>query len=239
MGVSARLGSSAAVAAWSQPSPRRCVRRPQTPGRGRRRTHHRGVWGIRRQGAAPPRVARVAAPHPRAWGGWSATGVARPAPRGAGHRVVRGRARQDLVMARLSAALLVRSLRYPSDSADRPGWLSGLHDPSVAAATDLIRQDQPHRGPWPRSAAAAGLSRPAFATRFTDRVGQSAMRYLFSVRMQRPRSMLHDQQATVAAIATRVRYSSDVDFATALPNLTSDRSCWAADPSRGPPRMCR
>ena len=47
-----------------------------------------------------------------------------------------------------------------------------------------------------------------------------SMRYLFSVRMQRGRSMLRDQQATVAAIATRVGYSSEVDFATAVKRET-------------------
>jgi transcriptional regulator GlxA family with amidase domain len=121
----------------------------------------------------------------------------------------------DLVMARLSDALLVRALRYHSDSLGR-GWLYGLRDPYVAVALSLIHQDP--AGPWTLAslAAAAGLSRAAFAARFTKRVGQPAMRYLLSVRMQRARSMLRDQQATVAAVATRVGYSSDVAFAAAF-----------------------
>lgn len=121
----------------------------------------------------------------------------------------------DLVMARLSDALLVRALRYHSDRVDR-GWLRGLRDPYVAVALRLIHSD-PAR-PWTVAslAAAAGLSRAAFAARFSERVGQPAMRYLLSVRMQRARSMLRDQQATVAAIATRVGYGSDVAFAAAF-----------------------
>ena len=121
----------------------------------------------------------------------------------------------DLVMARLSDALLVRALRYHSDSVGR-GWLCGLRDPYVAVALSLIHSD-PAR-PWTLAslAAATGLSRAAFAARFTERVGQPAMRYLLAVRMQRARSMLRDQQATVAAIATRVGYSSDGAFAAAF-----------------------
>jgi len=66
---------------------------------------------------------------------------------------------------------------------------------------------QTHRPPKPHHT--RGLS-------LAERVGQPAMRYLLSVRMQRARLMLRDQQATVAAIATRVGYSSDVAFAAAF-----------------------
>jgi AraC-like DNA-binding protein len=126
----------------------------------------------------------------------------------------------DLVMARLSDALLVRALRHHSDSGSQPGWLSGLRDPYVAVALSLIHQD-PGR-PWTLAslAAASGLSRAAFAARFTERVGQPAMRYLLAVRIQRARSMLRDQQATVATIAKRVGYSSDVAFAAAFKRET-------------------
>jgi AraC-like DNA-binding protein len=65
-------------------------------------------------------------------------------------------------------------------------------------------------------AAAVGLSRAAFAARFTDRVGEPAMRYLLALRMQQARTMLRDQRATVATVAARVGYHSDVAFAAAF-----------------------
>ena len=127
-----------------------------------------------------------------------------------------GEAGSDLVMARLSDALLVRALRYHSEGVDGSGWLSGLRDSYVAGALRLLHED-PAR-PWSlvSLADAVGLSRAAFAARFTGRVGQPAMQYLLSLRMHRARSMLRDHRATVAAVATRVGYTSDVAFAAAF-----------------------
>ncbi|HEU5111486.1 MAG TPA: AraC family transcriptional regulator, partial [Micromonosporaceae bacterium] len=122
----------------------------------------------------------------------------------------------DLVMARLSDALLIRALRHHSDTVDHPGWLAGLRDPYVAEALAAIHAD-PAR-PWTLTSLAStvGLSRAAFAARFTDRVGEPAMRYLLSLRMQRAKTLLQDRQATVAAVADRVGYQSDVAFAAAF-----------------------
>lgn len=122
----------------------------------------------------------------------------------------------DLVMARLSDALLIRALRHHSDTVDHPGWLAGLRDPYVAAALAAIHAD-PAR-PWTLTSLArtVGLSRAAFAARFTDRVGEPAMRYLLSLRMQRAKTLLQDQQATIATVAIQVGYHSDVAFAAAF-----------------------
>jgi AraC-like DNA-binding protein len=122
----------------------------------------------------------------------------------------------DLLMARLSDALLIRALRQYGDTVEQPGWLAGLRDPYVASALACMHADPAQ--PWTLSslAGSVGLSRAAFAARFTDRVGEPAMRYLLSLRMQRARTLLQDEQATVAAVATRVGYASDVAFAAAF-----------------------
>ena len=122
----------------------------------------------------------------------------------------------DLVMARLSDALLIRAVRHYSKTVEQTGWLAGLRDPYVATALAAIHAD-PVR-PWTLTSLAGtvGLSRAAFAARFTDRVGEPAMRYLLSLRMQRAKTLLQDQQATVAAVATQVGYQSDVAFAAAF-----------------------
>jgi AraC-like DNA-binding protein len=122
----------------------------------------------------------------------------------------------DLVMARLSDALLIRALRQHSGTVDQPGWLAGLADPCVAAALAAMHRDPAHPWTLPALAAAAGLSRAAFAARFTDRVGRPAMRYLLALRMQRARTLLRDDRATVAAVAARVGYGTDVAFAAAF-----------------------
>ncbi|MGW4945135.1 cupin domain-containing protein [Actinoplanes sp. NPDC004185] len=122
----------------------------------------------------------------------------------------------ELVMARLSDALLIRALRHHSGTVGEPGWLAGLGDPCVATALEAIHHDLAHPWTLPSLAATAGLSRAAFAARFTERVGRPAMRYLLALRMQRARTLLRDDRATVAAVAGQVGYGSDVAFAAAF-----------------------
>jgi AraC-like DNA-binding protein len=126
----------------------------------------------------------------------------------------------DLVMARLSDALLVRALRHYGDTVDRPGWLTGLRDPCVAAALAAVHADVAH--PWTLTGLArtSGLSRSAFAARFTRLVGVPAMRYVLSLRMQRARTLLQDRRTTVAAVAAQVGYQSDVAFTAAFKRET-------------------
>lgn len=126
----------------------------------------------------------------------------------------------DLVMARLSDALLIKALRHYSGTVTDPGWLTGLRDPQIGAALAAIHAD-PAR-PWTLTTLArtAGLSRSAFAARFHRRVGEPAMRYLLAVRMQRARSLLENRALTVAAIATQVGYQSEQAFAAAFKRET-------------------
>jgi AraC-like DNA-binding protein len=122
----------------------------------------------------------------------------------------------ELIMSRISDALLVRALRHHGDTVDRPGWLFGLRDPYVAAALEAMHDDPARSWTLAGLAAAVGLSRAAFAARFTNRVGEPVMRYLLSLRMQQARAMLRDERSTVASVATRVGYHSDVAFAAAF-----------------------
>jgi AraC-like DNA-binding protein len=122
----------------------------------------------------------------------------------------------DLVMARLSDAMLLRALRHYSATVEHRGWLAGLRDPYIAPVLAAIHADPSQPWTLTRLAATAGLSRAAFAARFTDRVGEPAMRYLTSLRMQRAKTLLRDERTTVTAVAARVGYRSDVGFAAAF-----------------------
>jgi AraC-like DNA-binding protein len=122
----------------------------------------------------------------------------------------------DLVMARLSDALLIRTLRHYSHTVDQPGWLAGLRDPYVANALAAIHTDPARHWTVASLARMAGLSRAAFSARFTHHVGEPAMHYLLALRMQRAKTLLQDQHTTVAAVAPQVGYQSDVAFAAAF-----------------------
>jgi AraC-like DNA-binding protein len=122
----------------------------------------------------------------------------------------------ELVMARLSDALLTRALRQYGSTVDQPGWLSALADPGIAAALQAMHTDLAH--PWTVASLArtAGLSRAAFAARFSQRMDQPVVGYLLSLRMQRARTLLRHPQSTVATVAAQVGYGSDVAFAAAF-----------------------
>jgi AraC-like DNA-binding protein/mannose-6-phosphate isomerase-like protein (cupin superfamily) len=126
----------------------------------------------------------------------------------------------DVVMARLSGALVARALRFHVEKADEPGWLKGLQDPQVARALAVIHDD--FKRPWTlvSLAKAAGLSRAAFAARFTDKVGDAPMRYLLRCRMRHAMAMLRDKRATLASIAEEVGYGSEAALSVAFKRHT-------------------
>ena len=52
-------------------------------------------------------------------------------------------------------------------------------------------------------------------------MGQSAMRYVTAIRMQRV-TPLRDERSTVAAVATRLGYASKAAFAAAFKRVTGE-----------------
>ncbi|HEY7595168.1 MAG TPA: AraC family transcriptional regulator [Actinophytocola sp.] len=122
----------------------------------------------------------------------------------------------EVVMARLSDALITRALRHHVETADEPGWLQGLRDPYIARALAALHADL--AAPWTLESLArtAGLSRAAFAARFAATVGQTPMKYLYQCRMRHAMTLLTVERATAASIAPRVGYGSEAAFAAAF-----------------------
>jgi AraC-like DNA-binding protein len=122
----------------------------------------------------------------------------------------------DVVMARLSDALVTRALRYYLETTDEPGWLHGLRDPAVSRALFALHRDLGL--PWTVAGLArvADLSRAAFAARFTALVGQSPMEYVFGCRMRRAETLLRSDHLTVAAVASQVGYGSESALSAAF-----------------------
>ncbi|KAB2386293.1 AraC family transcriptional regulator [Actinomadura montaniterrae] len=102
----------------------------------------------------------------------------------------------------------------PADEAT--GWAAALRDPAVAAALRGVH-DEPGR-PWTvRSLAErAGLSRAAFARRFTATVGSPPLAYATWWRMTVAARLLRDTDLPLRAVAERVGYASEFAFAKAF-----------------------
>ncbi|SDM61855.1 AraC family transcriptional regulator [Allokutzneria albata] len=128
------------------------------------------------------------------------------------------RAGTEAALPALVDMLLLYVLRAWLDDqpADRAGWASALRDPAVTAALRQI-----HRHPeqqWTVAALAerAGLSRAAFAKRFTAIVGDTPLGYLTWWRMTMAARMLRESTKSLRAIADSCGYGSEYAFSKAF-----------------------
>jgi AraC-like DNA-binding protein len=126
----------------------------------------------------------------------------------------------DAIVPALLDTLLLYILRawFEEQSARGPaaGWAAALRDPPIAAALDSIHRDP--AAPWTveRLGIQAGLSRAAFARRFTALVGQPPLTYLTWWRMTIAARMLRDSGAPLSTVAKQAGYGSEFAFAAAF-----------------------
>ncbi|MEV6208210.1 AraC family transcriptional regulator [Kitasatospora sp. NPDC051914] len=116
--------------------------------------------------------------------------------------------------------LLVYIIRtYAEDRAVEPGscgWPAALADPAIASALQCMHRDPARAWTVQDLGAQVGLSRAAFARRFTSLVGQPPLAYLTWWRLATAARMLREDDAPLASIASRVGYSSQFAFANAF-----------------------
>lgn len=119
----------------------------------------------------------------------------------------------EFVLGRLAELLLVYALRRGGrPTASGPSWLRALQVPEIAAA--MTRMHEQLERPWSvdELAKIAGLSRSAFASLFTETVGEPPAQHLTRWRMVHAASALARQGESVASIAERVGYQSQAAF---------------------------
>ncbi|MER8045142.1 AraC family transcriptional regulator [Streptomyces sp. NPDC094032] len=125
----------------------------------------------------------------------------------------------DTIVPALLDTLLLYLLRtwWLAERADRStGWSAALSDPAVAGALRALHDD-PAR-PWTveELGALGGLSRAAFARRFTTLVGRPPLAYLTWWRMTTAGRLLRTDDLPLRAVAQRSGYSSEFAFAKAF-----------------------
>ncbi|MFY7069137.1 AraC family transcriptional regulator [Nocardiopsis changdeensis] len=125
----------------------------------------------------------------------------------------------DAIVPSLLEMLLVYILRTyieENRSAAARGWLGVMRDPAVYAAVQAVHSDPAH--PWTVAGLGerAGLSRAAFAKRFTALAGLSPLAYVTWWRLTTAGRMLQENDDPISAIAARVGYSSQFAFANAF-----------------------
>ncbi|WNZ06374.1 AraC family transcriptional regulator [Streptomyces sp. 11x1] len=126
---------------------------------------------------------------------------------------------RDLVLPALLDVLLVHLIRaclIERVGLQATGWCVALHDEVIARSLRAVHERP--ADPWTVESlgAHAGLSRAAFARRFTAMVGQPPLTYLTWWRLTTAARLLQTTDAPLSAVAQRSGYGSAYAFANAF-----------------------
>ncbi|RPF20427.1 AraC family transcriptional regulator [Myceligenerans xiligouense] len=124
----------------------------------------------------------------------------------------------EAVMTRLADVLVIQVLRrWLRDAREAStGWLAALRDPHVGRALGRVHAQPELDWSLVDLARLAGMSRSAFAERFTALLGEPPMRYLARWRLEQAYVALTTTSDPVAVISRRVGYGSEAAFGRAF-----------------------
>jgi AraC-like DNA-binding protein len=102
------------------------------------------------------------------------------------------------------------------DPAAQTGWLGALQDKQIGRIISVIHREPARTWTLESLAAEAAMSRSAFAARFTQLVGEPAMRYVTRWRMHMALTWLKENDTPVAELSQRLGYESEAAFSRAF-----------------------
>lgn len=131
------------------------------------------------------------------------------------------RAGGETVITRLADILVIQAIRawIATDPQARTGWLGALRDKQIGRAIALIHRDPARDWTVASLASAIGMSRSAFAARFTELVGEPAMHYVSRWKMHAALKWLRDSDAPISQLASKLGYESEAAFSRAFKRL--------------------
>lgn len=124
----------------------------------------------------------------------------------------------ETVITRLADILAIQMVRHwiENESDVDTGWLAALRDPQLGRAIAAIHREPGREWTLESLARTASMSRSAFAARFTQIVGESAMRYLTRWRLQLARMELKESDESIGLVGERFGYRSEAAFCRAF-----------------------
>lgn len=124
----------------------------------------------------------------------------------------------ETVITCLADVLVVYAIRswMSHDPSARQGWLGALRDEQIGGAITAIHRDPARAWSVEALASEVAMSRSAFAARFTELVGEPAMRYVTRWRMHVATRWLEDDGISTGEIAERLGYESEAAFSRAF-----------------------
>ncbi|GGN77583.1 AraC family transcriptional regulator [Nocardia rhizosphaerihabitans] len=123
----------------------------------------------------------------------------------------------DAAIPPLLDLLLLYLLRaWLAETKESSGWAAAVADAEISRALRAIHDDPAHGWTVESLGARAGLSRAAFARRFTSLVGEPPLAYLTRWRMLVAARLLRDTDQPLATVARHSGYGSEYAFGKAF-----------------------
>ncbi|MEW8505376.1 MAG: AraC family transcriptional regulator [Candidatus Thiodiazotropha sp.] len=124
----------------------------------------------------------------------------------------------ETVITHLADILIIQAIRAWLDTAPdaHRGWLAALRDKQIGRALVAIHREPEKAWSVASLAKEVGMSRSGFSARFTQLVGDSAMRYLTHWRMQLARAQLAKGTASISMLVDQLGYQSEAAFSRAF-----------------------
>ena len=128
------------------------------------------------------------------------------------------RAGSAAAVARLVDLLFAEAVKQHAETlpAGEGGWFAALRDPASSRALALVHERFSEDWTTDRLSREVGMSRSAFADRFTDLMAEPPMRYCARWRMQVAANLLRDEQQNIANVAYHVGFNSEAAFSRAF-----------------------
>jgi len=128
-----------------------------------------------------------------------------------------GTAGQETLMESLGESLLIYVLRCAAERAGHStGWLPAMQDPYLARVFRAIHAEPAGNWTVESMARQAGLSRAAFARRFSARVGETPQGYLRAWRLILAARRLSAGRVPLSVLAVEAGYQSEAAFTRAF-----------------------
>jgi AraC-like DNA-binding protein len=124
----------------------------------------------------------------------------------------------ETVITRLADILAIQMIRHwiESEADAEHGLIAGLRDERLGRAIAAVHRDPGKDWSLASLAQVASMSRSAFAARFTDVLGESAMRYVTRWRLQVARIAMCEGDEPIGLVAERYGYRSEASFCRAF-----------------------
>jgi len=115
-----------------------------------------------------------------------------------------------LMIERLLELMFILALREWGAKSERHlGWLSGLRDVSIGRVLSALHNDPARKWTVEAMAQLAGMSRSAFAARFSEVAGHTPLKYLAMWRLDLAADQLRSGTLSISDIAANVGFASE------------------------------